>query len=233
MNNKKFKTLRFAFLQSVPVLFGYIFLGTAFGILLEKAGYNFIWALFTGLTVYAGSLQFVIVTFLSAGTALTTVALMSLFINSRHIFYGLSFIEKFKKTGKAYPYMVFSLTDETYSILCSLKVPDDMNENTVMFLIALLNQSYWIVGSLLGSLIGQIIPFDVTGIDFSMTALFAVIFLEQWKTSKTHLPALIGFACSILFLLLLGPDKFLLPSLIVAVLLLSICKPFIKLQEEE
>jgi len=231
MNNKKFKTLRFAFLQSVPVLFGYLFLGTAFGILLQKAGYNFIWAFFTSLTVYAGSLQFVIVTFLSAGAALTTVALMTLFINSRHIFYGLSFIEKFKKTGKAYPYMVFSLTDETYSVLCSLKVPDDMNEGTVMFLIALLNQSYWIIGSVLGSLIGQMIPFDVTGIDFSMTALFVVIFLEQWKTSKTHLPALMGFACSIFFLLLLGPDKFLLPSLITTVLLLSLCKPFIEAQE--
>lgn len=233
MNSKKFKTLRFAFLQSVPVMFGYLFLGAAFGILLEKAGYNYIWAFFTSLTVYAGSLQFVIVTFLSAGAALTTVALMTLFINSRHIFYGLSFIEEFKKTGKVYPYMIFSLTDETYSVLCSLKVPDGLNKNTVMFLIALLNQSYWIIGSVLGSLAGQMIPFDVTGIDFSMTALFVVIFLEQWKTSKTHLPALIGFACSILFLFLLGPDKFLLPSLIAAVLFLSVCKPFIKIQEAE
>ncbi|HHV99612.1 MAG TPA: branched-chain amino acid ABC transporter permease [Clostridiaceae bacterium] len=225
--------LRFAFLQSVPVMFGYLFLGTAFGILLEKAGFNFIWAFFASLTVYAGSLQFVIVSFLSAGTALTTVALMSLFINSRHIFYGLSFIENFKKTGKAYPYMVFSLTDETYSILCSLQVPDGMNYNTVIFLIALLNQCYWIIGSVLGGLVGQMIPFDVTGIDFSMTALFVVIFLEQWKTSETHLPALTGFTCSILFLLLLGPDRFLLPSLVATVLLLSVCKPFIKIKEEK
>jgi 4-azaleucine resistance transporter AzlC len=233
MSKESIKALKFAFIQSVPVLFGYVFLGTAFGILLQKAGYNYIWALFASLTVYAGSLQFVLVSFLSFGTALTTVALMTLFINSRHIFYGLSFIEKFKETGKAYPYMIFSLTDETYSVLCSLKVPDNINKNTVMFLIALLNHSYWVVGSVLGALIGQIIPFDVTGIDFSMTALFVVIFLEQWKTSKTHLPALIGFASGIIFLIIFGPDNFLLPSLIATVILLSVCRPFIKLQEEK
>jgi 4-azaleucine resistance transporter AzlC len=233
MSKESIKALKFAFIQSVPVLFGYVFLGTAFGILLQKAGYNYIWALFASLTVYAGSLQFVLVSFLSFGTALTTVALMTLFINSRHIFYGLSFIEKFKETGKAYPYMIFSLTDETYSVLCSLKVPDNINKNTVMFLIALLNHSYWVVGSVLGALIGQIIPFDVTDIDFSMTALFVVIFLEQWKTSKTHLPALIGFASGIIFLIIFGPDNFLLPSLIATVILLSVCRPFIKLQEEK
>jgi len=233
MNKAIIKALKFAFIQSVPVLFGYVFLGTAFGILLQKAGYNYIWALFTSLTVYAGSLQFVLVSFLSLGTALTTVALMTLFINSRHIFYGLSFIEKFKKMGKAYPYMVFSLTDETYSVLCSLKVPDGVSKNTVMFLIALLNHGYWVAGSVLGALIGQIIPFDVTGIDFSMTALFVVIFLEQWKVSKTHIPALIGITSGIFFLVIFGPDNFLLPSLITTVILLTFCKPFVKLQEDE
>jgi len=233
VSKKSIKTLRFAFIQSLPVLFGYVFLGTAFGILIQKAGYNYIWAFFASLTVYAGSLQFVLVSFLSLGTALTTVALMTLFINSRHIFYGLSFIDSFKETGKVYPYMIFSLTDETYSVLCSLKVPDGMNKNTVMFLIALLNHSYWVAGSVLGALIGQMIPFDVTGIDFSMTALFVVIFLEQWKTSKTHIPALIGFASGIFFLITFGPDNFLLPSLITTVILLSVLRPYIKLQEEK
>ncbi|HHW48681.1 MAG TPA: branched-chain amino acid ABC transporter permease [Clostridiaceae bacterium] len=233
MSRESIKAFKYAFIQSVPVLFGYVFLGAAFGILLQKAGYNYIWAMFASLTVYAGSLQFVLVSFLSLGTALTTVALMSLFINSRHIFYGLSFIERFKETGKAYPYMVFSLTDETYSVLCSLKVPDGINKNTVMFLIALLNHVYWVAGSVLGALIGQMIPFDATGIDFSMTSLFVVIFLEQWKSSRNHTPALIGFASGIFFLVIFGPDNFLLPSLVATVVLLTVCRPFIKFREEK
>ena len=120
----------------MPVLFGYVFLGIAFGILLQQAGYNFVWAFFISLTVFAGSLQFVLVPFLSTGAALPTVLLMTLFINSRHMFYGLSFVERFKKMGRRYPYMVFSLTDETYSVFCSLKAPDGVDEDTARFLVA-------------------------------------------------------------------------------------------------
>lgn len=232
MKKTSLKNLKFAFIQSLPVLFGYIFLGIAFGILLQQVGYNFIWAFFISLVVFAGSLQFVLVTFLGAGTALPVVALMTLFINSRHIFYGLSFVEQFKKMGKRYPYMIFSLTDETYSVLCSLKSPNDLDEDRIKFFIALLNHSYWIIGSVLGALIGQLIPYDFAGIDFSMTALFVVIFIEQWKAAKSHIPAITGLVCGLISLITLGADKFLLPSLLVTVMILMLARPAIESKQE-
>lgn len=140
----------FAFRQSIPIMLGYIFLGIAFGLLLQNAGYSFWWAFLTSVVIYAGSMQFVLVSLLSGGAGLVYVALMTLFINGRHIFYGLSFVEKYKKMGKAYPYMVFSLTDETYSVLCGTKVPERMDEDKVFFWISLLDQSYWVLGSVLG-----------------------------------------------------------------------------------
>ena len=167
------QTARFAFRQSLGVLFGYVFLGTAFGILLRQAGFGALWSLaFSGL-VYAGSLQFVLAGFLAAPTALPTVALMSLFINARHLFYGLSFIERFRSMGKKRPYMIFSLTDETYSVLCGMdEVPAGVDKNGAMFLVALLDQLYWVAGSLLGTFAGGL-PLDFTGIDFSMTGDFS------------------------------------------------------------
>ena len=219
------QTARFAFRQSLGVLFGYVFLGTAFGILLRQAGFGALWSLaFSGL-VYAGSLQFVLAGFLAAPTALPTVALMSLFINARHLFYGLSFIERFRSMGKKRPYMIFSLTDETYSVLCGMdEVPAGVDKNGAMFLVALLDQLYWVAGSLLGTFAGGL-PLDFTGIDFSMTALFLVIFLEQWRGAKSHLPALLGLGCGAVFLLALGPDNFLLPALCATVALLLLARP--------
>ena len=226
-------TARFALRQSLGVLFGYVFLGTAFGILLRQAGFGALWALaFSGL-VYAGSLQFVLAGFLAAPTSLPTVALMSLFINARHLFYGLSFIERFRSMGKKRPYMIFSLTDETYSVLCGMdEVPAGVDKNGAMFLAALLDQLYWVAGSLLGTLAGGL-PLDFTGIDFSMTALFLVIFLEQWRGAKSHLPALLGLGCGAAFLLALGPDHFLPPALCATVALLLLARPVLSREKEE
>lgn len=211
--------IKFAFLKTIPVLLGYLFLGLAFGLLLQEAGYSFWWALLVSTVVYAGSIQFVLVTFLSGGTSLPVVAVMTLLINSRHAFYGLSFVEKFRKM-KTYPYMVFSLTDETYSLLCSLKVPEGMDEKKVMFLISLFDQLYWIAGSVIGGALGQVLPFDMTGIDFAMTALFVTIFVDQWREADSHLPALIGLASSVICLLIFGGSNFILPSLIITVSIL-------------
>ena len=221
---KKRAALRYAFRQSLPVMFGYVFLGMAFGLLLRQAGFAAVWSLLISGLVYAGSLQFVLVGFLTQGAALPTVALMSLFINSRHLFYGLSFIEKFKTMGKYRPYMIFSLTDETYSVLCGMQPPPEVDEKQAMFAVALLNQIYWVAGSVLGGLAGGL-PLDFTGIDFSMTALFLVIFIEQWRAADSHLPALTGLASAVIFLLLLGPDLFLLPALSVTVAVLLLIKP--------
>ncbi len=218
------KTLKTALIYTFPVLIGYIFLGMAFGLLLQKAGYNYIWAFFISLFVYAGSMQFVLVDFFGSGLSLSVMAAMTLIINSRHIFYGLSFIDKFKKMKKLYPYMVFSLTDETYSILCSVESPEGTDPDKLYFLIALLNQIYWIAGSVIGALAGELITFNTTGIDFAMTALFVVIFVEQWKESKSHIPALTGLSSAILCLILFGPDNFILPSLLVTVAFLLLIK---------
>lgn len=226
------QTARFAFRQSLGVLFGYVFLGTAFGILLRQAGFGALWSLaFSGL-VYAGSLQFVLAGFLAAPTSLPTVALMSLFINARHLFYGLSFIERFRSMGKKRPYMIFSLTDETYSVLCGMdEVPAGVDKNGAMFLAALLDQLYWVAGSLLGTFAGGL-PLDFTGIDFSMTALFLVIFLEQWRGAKSHLPALLGLGSGAVFLLALGPDNFLLPALCTTVAVLLLARPVLNREKE-
>jgi len=218
------KTLKFAFQKSVPVLFGYLFLGSAFGIMLQQAGYNFVWAFFISLFVYAGSGQFLLVGLLTGGASLYATAFMTLLINSRHIFYGLTFLEKFKKMKKMYPYMIFSLTDETYSVLCSCKAVGGVNENNAMFGVALFDHCYWIVGSVLGALLGQFLPFDFAGIEFSMTALFVVIFVEQWRSYKSHIPAVVGLISATVFLIVLGEANFILPSLIVSVSVLMLCK---------
>ena len=210
------QTVRFAFYKTIPVLLGYLFLGLAFGLLLQEAGYSFWWALLSSGIVYAGSIQFVLVEFLSGGTGFLTVAVMTLLINSRHAFYGLSFVEKFRKM-KTYPYMIFSLTDETYSLLCSLKVPEGIDEKKAMFLIALFDQLYWVAGSVLGAALGQVLPFDMTGIDFAMTALFVTIFVDQWREAKSHLPAIVGLCSAAVCLLIFGGSNFILPSLIITV----------------
>ncbi len=226
------KELRFALKQTLPVLFGYLFLGIGFGIMLQREGYNFIWAFFCSLFIYAGSGQYLLVSLLAAGTPLYMVAVMTLFINSRHIFYGLSLIEKFCLTGRARPYMIFSLTDETYSLLCSVKFPAGVQPGRAMVLMAVLDHGYWILGSVLGALLGQLIPFDFTGVDFAMTALFVVLFIEQWMDAKSKLPALIGLASGLVFLLLLGPDRFILPSLCCTVAALMLIKPYVQKKSE-
>lgn len=222
------KSLKYAFLKSVPIIFGFIFLGMAFGILLAQEGFGFIWAFAISFFIYAGSLQFVLVPLLASGAGLLTVATTTLFVNSRHIFYGLSFLEEFKSMGKKLPYMIFALTDETYSVLCSCRNEETPSGTKLeWFFISLLNQSYWVLGSLLGSLVGGLIPFDFTGIDFSMTALFVVILIDLVRNGRTAetptsgiFPAVAGGAAGIACLLIFGANSFLLPSLIITVAVL-------------
>ena len=217
------------YLDPLPVLFGYLFLGAAFGIMLFKAGYNWVWAALISLLVYAGSGQFLLVSLISSGAGLATTALMTLFINTRHMFYGLSYIEKFKAGGWRYPFMIFTLTDETYSVNASiLSVPDGVDEPRARFLIGELDHVYWIIGSVLGSLLSAALPMDFTGIDFSMTALFVVIFIDLIRNQKGRagLIGALGLCAGILCLLIFGADKFLLPSLVLTVAVLSAGRPF-------
>ena len=216
------KALAAAFPVTLPVLMGYLAIGIAFGLMLQEIGYNFIWAFFMSLTIYAGSGQYLGVTLLSTAAGLGTVAVMTLLINFRHLVYGLSMLEKFRGMGWRKLYMIFSLTDETYALLSSAQAPVGVNPKNFYFAIAVLDQSYWILGSVIGAVAGAVIPFSTEGVDFAMTALFVVIAVEQWKTYRKHLPALLGFGVTVVSLLLLGADAMLIPALcaIIAILLL-------------
>lgn len=205
---------------TLPVFCGYIVLGIAFGATLAQAGYGPVWALAISTLVYAGSLQFVMVPFLAGGTSLIAVALTALMVNARHLFYGLSCIERFGRMDKRIrPYMITSLTDETYSVFCGLSGDE---EDGVMFRVTLYDQIYWVIGSTLGTLLAQGLPFDLTGIDFSMTALFVVICVEKALEMKNRVPMVIGAVCALAMLFLLGPSAFLAPALGLTAVLLTV-----------
>ena len=212
------------FPQTIPVMAGYISLGIAFGLLLQLRGYGPLWAFLMSLFIYAGSAQFLAVELLAAGATLAQVALLTFLLNFRHLFYGLSMIEKLRKTGVAKIYIIFGLTDETYALLTGYKTPDGMSDKSYYFAVTLMNHLYWIFGCVIGSAVGSIIPFDTTGIDFAMTALFAVLVVEQWKLHKKHLPAISGFVITVTALYIFGADSFLIPSLIVMSVLLLCMK---------
>lgn len=209
-----------AFPYTLPVLTGYLFIGIAFGVMFADKGYNFIWAGIMSLLVYAGSGQYLAVNFFDPSVSLLQVVFLTFMVNVRHIFYGLSLLEKFKVTGKKKPYMIFSLTDETYSLYFLTKTPPNVDEGKFLFAMAMLNQSYWVVGSMIGGLAGTLIPFDSTGIDFAMTALFIVIFVEQWFEKKNRFPAIVGVIISTLCLIIFGKDSFILPSMIIIMIIL-------------
>lgn len=186
------KTARYALLRTLPVMAGYLVLGLGFGGLLQSKGYGLGWALAMSLLVYAGSMQYVAVDLLAGGASLIAAALMTLTVNARHLFYGISMVERYRDAGPAKPYLIFSLTDETYSLVCSGEVPEGVDRRGYFFLVSLLDQLYWVAGSAAGALVGSLLPFDSTGIDFSMTALFLVVMTEQWRASRDHTAALVG-----------------------------------------
>ena len=213
--------LRAAFPATIPVLTGYLCIGMAYGLLMANAGYGIFWALLLSLLCYAGSMEFVAVSLLTAGFDPVQALLMALMINARHAFYGLSMLEKYRGTGWARPFLIFSLTDETFSLVSTLEPPDGVTRRDFYFWISLLDYLYWQVGSVLGALIGGLLPFDTTGLDFALTALFIVLFLEQWRKRENRPAALIGLGCTAVSLAVVGADRLVIPAmvLILAVLL--------------
>lgn len=209
-----------AFPHTIPVMTGYLFIGIAFGVMFADKGYNFLWAGVMSLLVYAGSGQYLAVNFFDPSVGLLQVVFLTFMVNVRHIFYGLSLLDKFKSSGKKKPYMIFSLTDETYSLYFLTKTPPDVDEGKFLFALSTLNQSYWILGSMIGALAGTLIPFNSKGIDFAMTALFIVIFVEQWMDKKNRFPAVVGVISSLICLLIFGKDSFILPSMIVIMIII-------------
>ena len=218
------ETVKQAFYHSIPVMAGYLVLGTGFGILLRNAGYGAGWAFAMSLLIYAGSLQFVGVSLITGGATALTAVLTSLMVNARHLFYSISMIGKYKDAGRYKPYMIFALTDETYSILCDGKVPEGTDEHLYRFLLSLFNHCYWVTGSVLGSLLGSVLPFSTVGIEFSMTALFIASFTEQWLSTEEHIPALAGLLCSLVCLLAFGPERFLIPDMLLITLVLTLLR---------
>ena len=219
------ETIKQAFTDTIPVMTGYIVLGFGFGIVLKANGYGLFWALIMSLFIYAGSMQYVAIGLLSSGASLITAALTTLMVNSRHLFYGISMLDKYKDTGKAKPYLIFALTDETYSLVCkdNINVTEE-NKKNYYFFVSLFDQIYWVAGSVLGAVIGNLVEFNSNGIEFALTALFLTVLTEQWLTVKDHAPAMIGIIVSLICLLIFGRESFLIPSMLIIALLLCISK---------
>lgn len=208
-------TVKHSFISSLPVMAGYIVLGMGFGFLLSAEGYSFWWAILMSVTIFAGAMQYVGVSLLASGASIFSTALMTLMVNARHIFYGISMIKRYKDMGWRKPYAIFGLTDETYSLVCvDNPLPEGVDRRDYCFLLTLMNQCYWIFGAFLGAFCGNTFSFNVAGLDFSMTAIFVCIFVEQWEKNKQHFPAIFGLVVSLVCLIVFGADQFLIPTMI-------------------
>ena len=203
-----------AFLKSIPIMCSYIFVSMAYGIMMENAGFGWYYSLCVSLTVYTGAFQFVLITFLSSGASVVTIVLTAFLMNSRQTFYSLTFLKDFQKMGRRKLYMIHTMTDETYAVNCTLDLPEKEKEDT-MFLIAFFSRCYWMAGAVLGGVLGQLLPFDMEGIDFCMTALFVIIFIDQWEKTRKHIPAVTGLGIGILCLVIFGQKSFMLPALLI------------------
>ncbi len=220
----KTAALKAAFPHTIPVLTGYLVLGAAYGILMNSKGFSLLWIAVASIFIYAGSMQFVAVALLAAGFDPVGAFLMTIAVNARHLFYGISMLKQYRGIGRLKPYLIFSLTDESFSILCSAKVPDHVEKKWFYFFISFLDQFYWITGSLFGGILGSILHINTKGIDFVLTALFVVILINQWESTKNHLPAIIGIASAILCRILFGASDFIIPSMVCIIFFVTLLK---------
>ena len=219
MKKKAFLT---AFRDTLPVMTGYLFLGIGFGILMYEEGYGALWSSAMAIFMYAGSAQYLTVSLLANKASVISAALSVLFINARHLFYGITMLDSYRDTGKKKPYLIFALTDETYSLVTQNTPPEGMTKTGYCFLVSLLDHIYWVAGCTLGGLLGKALPISFEGIEFVLTALFVTIFTEQWLSSKQHRAALIGVGSTVLCLLIFGKDIFLIPSMALIALILTL-----------
>ena len=218
------KALKCAFPKTIPIMTGFLFLGMSYGIYMRVSGFSFVYPMLMALTIFGGSLEFVAVSMLLSSFAPLQTLLVTLVIQARHIFYGISMLEKYKNTGLKKLYLIFGMCDESFSINVSADIPKDVDKGWFMFFVTLLNQSYWVCGATLGGLLGELISFNTEGIELVMTAMFVVIFLEQWLKEKGHISSLIGVFSSVLCLVIFGADSFLIPTMLCILALLSLFK---------
>ena len=228
MNEKCIKAFKAAFPRTLPVMAGYLVLGFGFGLLLQSKGFHFGWAFLMSLLIYAGSLQYVGVNLLATGADFISTAVISLLINARHLFYGLSMLIKYRDLGALKPYIIYGLTDETYSLVCTADPPAELDRGKYYFFITMLDHSYWVIGSTLGAVFGQTMPINTTGVDFAMTALFVVILLDNFKKTESRGPAVVGLIVSLVCLILFGAKSFLIPSMIGMALALMYLRPYLQ-----
>ena len=220
------KAIKAAFPQTIPIFAGFSFIGIAYGIYMHSLGFPPIYAMLMSLLIFAGSMEFVAGSLLLVPFNPLSVFVLTLMLNSRHLFYGISMLDRFKGTGKYKPYLIFGMCDETFVINNMANVPKNVDKTLFMFYVTLLNQFYWFFGTTIGSLFGVFIKFDTKGLDFVMVALFVVIFLESWLKEKNHVSSLIGLVIPIVCLVIFGPNQFILPSMILIVLALTILRGY-------
>lgn len=233
MNSKVTKALRSAFPRTIPILTGYLFLGMAFGILMQVSGFPIWLVVIMSLVIYSGSMQFVAVSILLAPFDPIQAFLMTLMVNARHIFYGISMLEKYKDIGLKKLYMIFAMTDETFSINCSYYIPDDVDKGWFMFFVSLLDHIYWIFGGAFGAAFGSLISFNTAGLDFVMTAMFVVIVLEQFLGEKKHNVLFMGFVLSIICRLIFGAAGFIIPAMVSIIIALAVMRKSVEAAKEE
>lgn len=221
----KSKALKAALPYTLPICVGFLFLGMSYGFLMRSRGFSFVYPLFMSMFIFAGSMEFVTVELLLSAFHPLHAFLLALMVNARHLFYGLSMLEKYRGTGWKKPYLIFGMCDESFSINCAVDPPEGVDRGWFMLFVNLLNQIYWVSGATLGALLGYVIQFDTTGIEFVMTALFVVMFLGQWEERKDHRPALVGVGCSALCLAIFGGDGFLIPAMALIVLCFALTRP--------
>lgn len=218
----KLKALKAAFPYTVPILTGYAFLGMALGIYMNAAGFSFIYPLMTSIIVYGGSLEFVVVEMLLSPFAPVSVFIMALLVQARHLFYGLSMLDKFKGIGLKKYYLIYAMSDETFSLNCGVETPVGVDKGWFMFFITFLDQMYWVIATVTGCLLGSLLNINTEGISFVMTAMFVVIFLDRWLKDKNHISAIVGILVSLICLIIFGPSSFMIPTMISIIVILYI-----------
>ena len=224
MSNKYAKALRAAFPHTIPIFAGFWFLGLAYGIYMNVSGFSFVYPMLMSLTIFGGSLEFVAVTMLLAPFTPVQTFIMTLLIQARHLFYGISMLDKFKDMGWKRFYLIFGMCDETFSINYTANIPEDVDKGWFMFFVTLLNHMYWFTGATIGGLVGSLLTFNTEGLDFVMTAMFVVIFLEQFRKEKKPYTAIIGLGSALVCLIIFGADSFMIPTMICILALLTILK---------
>lgn len=225
------KSFRFALKQTLPIMLSYLCIGMAYGILLNKAGYSPIWAAISSLFIYAGAMQIILVPLMASGVSLWIIAVMTLFINARHFFYGIGFVERFRKQGLLKCiYLALAMTDETYSILCSIQYPDEVDREKVDLYVEIICHAVWIASCTAGALAGELFRVDMAGIEFSATAFFVTVVVNQWRKFGSKIPVVTGFVSAVLFYLFLGADHFILPALSMSLVVLVILRDRVALK---